>query len=528
LETKKIWIYFSAFLFFFSALIYSQLLSSNYVGDIDAYLVSDIESVTSLSDYIQKWKNNKIHDIQPIRDLTYFMDSYLSKYIGFKTYHLTNIIIWLLICYSVFIITLKFVILPNPSVLLLLMFYLGHPLFIKSVSHLGARKHLLAYLFILLCFNQIIKNKSDLRSNIKTHLFFLLSILSHPMNVLMPLLLAIYYWFYKKMSIKIIIKKTSILGLISLVFALLNLWWYLDIVQDISGVSRYSNENDIGDRLLAIGRYVSFMFLPVNFSSFYGKGSILTLVGLFLLPAVFYIFNKLLSTQKMILLLLAFIFSIFPVIQKLLWTFVSESYFLSGSFIFFIGLLLCIKNRKIKLFPLVIMVVFVLFNIFQSFITINDFTNEERYFRTSYENDQNCTNLIYYTEYLFKVRDIDNASLYGNEMVQRKCYWFNKSTQSRFTSLFAKVLIYSKSDKESREELLINITNSGYYLKLHLALFYLKDNQHEKFHEILKEGIKHNVQFKKDSFFIQKGLSFCKDETHPACADLRDVFSQIK
>ena len=69
-----------------TAIIYGQLLFSNSVANIDAFLVTDLKNISSLKDYIEAWKSYKIADIQPIRDITYFVDLKLSSLFGFDTF----------------------------------------------------------------------------------------------------------------------------------------------------------------------------------------------------------------------------------------------------------------------------------------------------------------------------------------------------------------------------------------------------------------------------------------------------------
>ena len=144
-----------AFFLVFVLIIFGQLIFAEHVFNIDGYLLTSIEDLSSLKEYAQGITQGKIYDLQPIRDLSYWVDLKMKAITGFKPFVLSNVILWG-IC-GVVALKVFHLIRPidNWFTAIFLLAFLIHPLFVQSVALVAARKHLLALLFILLALGEV-------------------------------------------------------------------------------------------------------------------------------------------------------------------------------------------------------------------------------------------------------------------------------------------------------------------------------------------------------------------------------------
>lgn len=514
-ENKKISFYFVMILV--SAFIYAPMFGAPFIIDVDNFLIDELKSISSISEYISAWGKYQIHDLQPVRDASLIIDRELSKAFGISTYLYTNFLLWLIIVYLIIHVSFKYSKLSYINTCLVLGMYLCHPIFIKSVSQVGVRKHLLAFIFILMFFKEFLKKPESVKTNSKACLYFLLSLLSQPINIFIPVWALYHLRFVKKLDLRKIAIRLSPYFIMSLIIGVINLWWYQEIDQAAIGVAKYSSENMFGDKILAVGRYFSFFLIPINFSGFYGKESILCVLGIFIGPLYMFFSYKSLKKVHFVSLLVLFFCAILPVTINLFLTFVSETYFLFGSLTLFCILILIIqkiKNEKIVSFGLILMLGL---NLYQSTRLLRVNINKDQYFQIAYNNDQNCINLNYLVQDLFYQEKVKEAVHYGTLLINRKCSWYNKETHQDFSLMIAKILVYSNGQFEARERKLIKLAQVNYHLKLALALFYIRENRASIVEPILKEGIEHKVTFPTKSIVMKDIIKFCQTTSKHGC-----------
>ena len=405
---------------------------------------------------------------------------------------------------------------------LLLSVFVLHPIFSKTITHVGVRKHLLSFLFIVFFMNIYLSDKKDGWRAIKMTTFFVLSLLSQPINIFVPIWCFFHSYFVKKHRLIQIIKELSPLFLCALIIGILNIWWYLSY-QKILGVHKYVEDDTFALRLMAIGRYYSFYFLPIRFAEFYGPQSFLTIVGIGIAPIFYWVCVKRINLRIFLIYALLFYVALTPVILQMFYTFASETYFLLAAtalFILTLFLLEDIQWTKVKIIPILIIGFFLGL---QTTKIVHSRMSVESMRRSSYENDPNCINLYYLVHCLFAQEKIDEATTYGNEMVVRQCFWTNRESIHMNMALFAKVLLFAKTDLPDRERQLLAFAQQTYYLKLHLALFYLMNNQSSSFNEIIQEGIDNNVLFDKNEFIFKQIIQRCKNQLTPGCLALEAI-----
>ena len=93
-------------LIIFSALylyLFKDFLADSYILSYDDTLIlKPLYEVTSIKDYFKKFATTALWDVQPIRDLSFFVDFFLIKHLKFWTHHWSNLIIWILISLTLF------------------------------------------------------------------------------------------------------------------------------------------------------------------------------------------------------------------------------------------------------------------------------------------------------------------------------------------------------------------------------------------------------------------------------------------
>jgi protein O-mannosyl-transferase len=155
--------------------------------------------------------------------------SFAWEYLFFKfdpmPYHLTNIIFHLLNCVIVFYFISRLC--HNPAVAFVTALLFGiHPLHVESVAWISERKDVLYaffYLISLICYLTYLEKEHERRHYFHALFYFLLSVLSKPMAVTLPLvLLLIDYFRDRKISYATIVEKIPffILSILSGFFTL--------------------------------------------------------------------------------------------------------------------------------------------------------------------------------------------------------------------------------------------------------------------------------------------------------------------
>jgi len=174
-------------------IIYFQLGLTGKTISPDAYLIIPyLESIQSLQHYLSELFCLKTFDIQPIRDLSLYLDIYFFKKWNFNSFIFSNIILWILGVHTLSkILSLEFKFKVNSLYLFL---YTSYPLFAHIVSFSMARKHLLAFDFTLLATLSFLRYQREKKNTeiLKILIYYFLGIFSQPICLLLPLWMMIY------------------------------------------------------------------------------------------------------------------------------------------------------------------------------------------------------------------------------------------------------------------------------------------------------------------------------------------------
>ena len=415
----------------------------------DPEILLPLRHISSFSQYVEGIKTGKIFDLNPVRDITIFLDWRIEEKLGRSFFHLTNVMIWIC-CLALVYRLLRNILGNNFWGQLLFLVFVCHPIFVNSVAWVSARKHILSFFFILLCSNEVCEKESKANS-IKISLYYLLSILSQPICLLWPL-----WWIYRQFirgdQIKSILYRAVPILILGSCIGWANSWYYSGpYLLATKGISKFISPVvtlDPGFTLLALGRYFFQLVLPIKISTLdYSWGSWANIVGLAMVPGFIVIAMKQLGWRKTVLWLLPFFLPILMVTLRPTWVFVSDNYLLwpaSGIFIL-IGLHFTQMNRLrgrirylgILLIPLLLIRAFPLSRAWATPADLVDY---------AYKMDPTPNVKLGKTEILLKDENFDGALAVA---------WENLDDNPLGRAMFATVVLHHPQISFSKKEELI-------------------------------------------------------------------------
>lgn len=498
-----------------SFLIYLPIIFNASFLELDFYLVEDLMKVHSLADYFQGIAKGTISDIQPIRDITYFFDILFYNQ-GFQTFIFTNFLIWIGTGITLIDLIYKKYDIRNRSLQFLILVFFFHPTLTQLISLVVARKHLLAFFFLTLTLKSYLSDQKK-----KATLFYLLSLLSHPINILFSVWLFLKSLFLDRKKGKDALIENLPLLTVSLIIGFINIWWYQHVYQDNWGITRHAQDQSLGDIVLAFGRYFSFLFLPFNYATFYGKQSPLSLAGIFITPIFFLFISKKVDKKLWLSILVLIFLSLFPVTYQLFHFFVSDTYILTFMSAIFFLILKSQKNisENGKWWILPILSLFIVLSGYEAYKYKSSSVIKE----ASYHNDPNCSNHQAYVADLFKSKRIKEAVHYGNEMIKEKCIKMNKQNINQARILYARVLVFSdEGDFFQKEKALIDLEQHALYFKLARATLNLRNHYTAEAFRLMNEVTEKQKELDDNDLFISvfkerclleenKKYRFCKN-----------------
>ncbi len=244
---------------------YSNSLNGQFVWD-DEDLIKDNIDVQSWSNAAQAFTKDigsRIEEeggfYRPLQMLTYMADYSLWK-LDVRGYHLTNIILHILVALSVFVLVSM---LFGDTLLAFLTaaFFVAHPIHTEAVSYISGRADPLAALFMLLTFIFYIKDLT-----IPMALSYILALLSRENSLILPFLILLYHAVFKERLSK---RNFSLLVLFAFVYFLSR----LTIVKPL--LAHTASEATFLERLpgffAALATYVRLLILPFPLHMGYGN-----------------------------------------------------------------------------------------------------------------------------------------------------------------------------------------------------------------------------------------------------------------
>ncbi|MFC1657926.1 tetratricopeptide repeat protein [Candidatus Omnitrophota bacterium] len=245
--------------------VYANSLNSKFLWD-DQYLVEE-------NTYIRSWSNipklftqdiaagagEQFNFYRPFQTLTYMIDYSIWK-LDVRGYHLSNILFHILASLSIFwLVNLLF----NDKFLSLLtsIFFVVHPVHTEAISYISGRSDPLSVLFLLLCIIFYIKYLNLGRGSwlIFTILSYILAVLSRENSLILPALLLLYHYSFRKK-----IKITPFLSIltITLIYIILRFTALRALLSQID--APYTLVQRIPGFFVAIATYSRLLLMPVN------------------------------------------------------------------------------------------------------------------------------------------------------------------------------------------------------------------------------------------------------------------------
>ena len=251
--------------------VYGNSVNGKFIWD-DDYLIRDNIRIKNWSHIAKIFTKNiaagageKYDFYRPAQMFTYMIDYSLWK-LDVKGYHLTNILLHILVALSIY--WLISILYGNRALSLLTsILFLVHPIHSEAIAYISGRADPLAVFFMLLCFIFYIKKLSS--KSISLYILMLLSyvlaLLSRENSLILPMLLLLYHYSFKK---KLKVKNFLLLIGIAFIYILLRLTVLKSLLPYTSCPITLSQR--IPGFFVAVTNYARLILLPFNLHMEYG------------------------------------------------------------------------------------------------------------------------------------------------------------------------------------------------------------------------------------------------------------------
>jgi hypothetical protein len=444
--------FYALFLGLFGILVFWRVIAAHELIDIDHHIViGPLYSIESWSDYWALFLGPKLYDIQPVRDLSLFLDIQFEQLIGHQVFGFTNVMIWIITCLIIIRIMGQFI--DRTSAQLLGLILLIHPLLSWVLSWPVARKHLLSCLFITLASYFAIQLKKKGKGSFKVFICYFLSLFSQPISILWigPFLL-----YFKNELIRGQHRRLAAVISITFLVALgVNYLYFSELYPLYAGTDKMGDQGPLGPalKLFAISRSFTQIFVPVQFASFYSPTTMLGMLGLPILSLFIWLLwaKKNLSLALFALVLLSY--SLILVNLRNTNIFVADTYQLIPLTSFFIIFSVLIGHKGVRTLDRKILAVLVLglFCVKTPYET-SIATDNKRYFQVSYQREKNCRNALNYVHQLIIATNFTEFKQLAGDMLKNKCVLSGKNASMAMNQVYS-FLVFMDEHLGTQEKL---------------------------------------------------------------------------
>ncbi|MBS2021250.1 MAG: hypothetical protein JST92_02495 [Deltaproteobacteria bacterium] len=305
-------------------LLHDPLLSRD-----DHTLLDPLTHVRSLADYQAQRAAGRILDLQPVRDLSFWLDLRAGEALGHGVHHAMNLLVWLVCCALVFLLLRGLLSDPRLVLALTLLFAL-HPLAVGSISWVAARKHLLACAFTLAATLLLARTSRTgrWRDGLSAIACYALGTLAQPIALLWPLWALACLWLAPLPGERS--RRSMLVSLaavpVTLAVGLAN-WRYYTTTYTAQGVKKLAEGSDAPlGALLSLGRTTFNLLAPLRLAVVYDPRSPLGLAGLLLLPLAVWLLVRALGPRRALTWLGFAAFPLAVVTVRMTNIFVSDTY----------------------------------------------------------------------------------------------------------------------------------------------------------------------------------------------------------
>jgi tetratricopeptide (TPR) repeat protein len=277
INSKPNWLFLGVIGLIFPVVFY-HLFSAGFIAWDDPEYVLNNKDVHQFS-VKNFFTHFYIGNYHPLTMMSYALD---WKLFGKQAagYHIENILWHFFNTVLVFFLGKKLQ-LKSMQAFLLAVVFAFHPLQIESLAWVAERKNVLYAFFFLLSLGFYIsyKNKGNYIYLAAVYFCFILSLLSKPSAVVLPLVLILMDVFLYKEKLKQFYKRHIVFILLSLILGIVTVFGQ-DEAKFLMNTHHYPLVNKIGIFGYGFFHYVSKFLIPVNLSAFYSYPKSLTAVTL--------------------------------------------------------------------------------------------------------------------------------------------------------------------------------------------------------------------------------------------------------
>lgn len=479
-------------------------------------LIPNLREFTSVSSYIANFVMLRTLDIQPIRDLSLYLDLWILDTTGFNSFVLQNILIWLS---SIAVLNrLLIFFFPKLSIkerAFILVAFTAYPLFTQTISWGVARKHLLAMFFSLLATEKWIKQRRS------TWLFYVLAVLSQPIFILWPLWAFIHGYFVDKSLLQ---NRWGVLLTCTLLLFLLghaNYFYYEHSPVFLTHYAVKTNEIfEVSNKSLALGHYTFQLLFPYLLSFDYSLGHWSTLVGLLILGIGVPIVLRNRENRSLKISLLCFTFLPLAVVLTKP-TMIYDTYLLLPASGLLMLIVLLSDQAPVFKYSHHFMKALLIFWCCFSLKDVFGWRSEILLTKNSFNNRPSCISAFQYLRMSYEngVPPIESdAKLY---FAEHECYK-DKSVGSGFINLQASMLYYETDlTPEERITRLEVLAPNGVFPSMALAALYLKYGKKEEANAAIGSMLENygKKEYKEEAIPIARQVlePYCRSIQHKNC-----------
>lgn len=359
-------------------------------------IVPVLQRIKSIGQYFDALWNYRTIDLQPMRDLTLYVDLYLNSLTGFETFVLQNIFWWVGVLYFLEkILTHLFKELSKNEIFIIVTLFAFYPLFSPVLSWGMSRKHILAMFFALALIEKIIRPEFKLnwKNSLSTAGLYTLSVLSQPITILLALWPGFYHFQKKPLKNLVLF---SFPALIIMGFIIRFNYYYYETSQIFRFYypAKTADAFNFMDKLLGVGHYFFQLFFPYQSSFYYTLGNPTVFVGIGLFIVFMYLGIKLLDKKTfanwllLILMPLSIVLTMPPMI--------SDSYLLLPSVGTLILLIFYLRNFKFSFHLKKVAPFFLVFWIGFDFYDSQNWISSYTLAKSSFERQPTCLTAFAY------------------------------------------------------------------------------------------------------------------------------------
>jgi hypothetical protein len=459
--------------------------------------------------YVSSLINFRLQDVQPLRDLTFYIDHYLSTYF-FQSHHFTNSIIAVLVLIQISKILKNLI--PNSFTTraVIIILFTVHPVFVMSTAWVSARKHLMAFGFILAMFNQFFEKKP---SHFKICSYFLFSLMSQPIFGLAPIFIYLNNDSLKKISKKCF----GVLISTSVLFIILNVLFYSYKADTLN--THYVHNFDLSIRISSLGRSFVQIFLPFSQAAEYDRSSYLSFVGFGIISVFLIILYKKLRFKVVFLYIAICALTLYPTLQY----FTKESYLLMPCLATLYILVILAQKLSLKIRSVALGAFFLLF-FFSSFLNIDMWESDIKLWKKSFENEGGVFSSIFYARYLINTQPQKAEEIIGHVLENYKLHFLNIDFIIAASIVYNRQYTNDQKLRKLRENLLKYPRIDSYITRFYIALVFFDRKDPDFCFDIFRKDFKKYTDKNNPIMGIMhERISFaCKSYSDEICGRLNE------